>query len=48
MDKKELKFYDVPTCEVVMLKIEAPLLDASSDPKTNPFHDSTFETEEGE
>ena len=26
MDKKELKFYDVPTCEVVELKASAALM----------------------
>ena len=29
MDKKELKFYDVPTCEVVELKSSAALMAGS-------------------
>ena len=29
MDKKELKFYEAPACEVVELKLQGPLLDAS-------------------
>ena len=48
MDKKELKFYEAPACEVMELKLSQPLLDGSSDPTTNPFDGSTQETEEGE
>ena len=29
MDKKELKFYEVPACEVVEMKVSAPLLEGS-------------------
>ena len=46
MDKKELKFYEAPACDVVELNVEASLLAGS--PTTNPFDDSTQETEEGE
>lgn len=44
MDKKELKFYEAPACEVVELELKAQLL-AGSDPD-NPFDDSTEETPE--
>jgi len=30
MDKKELKFYEAPACEVVMLKASSALLDTST------------------
>ena len=46
MDKKELKFYEAPACEVVELKASSALLAGS--PSTNPFDDSTPETEEME
>ena len=46
MDKKELKFYEAPACEVVELKASVNLMAGS--PTTNPFNDSTQETEEGE
>ena len=46
MDKKELKFYEAPACDVVELKTTSALLAGS--PTTNPFDDSTQETEEGE
>ncbi len=48
MDKKVLKFYAAPACEVVELNVEAQLLAGSSDPTTNPFHGSTEEIEEEE
>ena len=48
MDKKDLKFYEAPATEVVELNVEAQLLAGSSDPATNPFHDSTAEPEEME
>jgi hypothetical protein len=35
MDKKELKFYEAPACEVVELKLEGHLL-AESDPVETP------------
>ena len=44
MDKKELKFYETPACEVVELEIDAQLLAGS--PETNPFDDSTEGPEE--
>ena len=46
MDKKELKFYAAPACEVVELNVEAQLL-AGSNPD-NPLDNSTAETEEME
>jgi len=48
MDKKELKFYDAPACEVVELKLENRLLAGSDNPKENPFSGSTYEGEEDE
>lgn len=45
MEKKELKFYEVPQTETIVLELEGQLLDASSDPSTNPFDDSTSDTE---
>ena len=48
MDKKELKFYEAPACEVVELNLENQLLAGSSNPKENPFSDSTYEGEEDE
>jgi hypothetical protein len=44
MDKKELKFYESPTAEVVELNVEGQLLAGS--PKTNPFEDYTPDTPE--
>ena len=35
MDKKELKFYEAPTCEVVELNAHVALLAGSA--KTDPF-----------
>jgi hypothetical protein len=46
MDKKELKFYETPACEVVELEVESQLLAGS--PSTDPFDDSTADTEEVE
>ena len=46
MDKKELKFYEAPACEVVELNASVALLAGSAE--TNPFDGSTQETEEGE
>lgn len=46
MDKKDFKFYEAPACEVVELRVEAQLMAGSK--TTNPFDDSTQETEEGE
>ena len=46
MDKKELKFYEAPACEVVELKSSVALLAGSAE--TNPFDDSTGDTEEME
>ena len=48
MDKKELKFYDAPTCEVVELKVEASLLTASIQKPIwgAPEHDEDVEVEE--
>ena len=45
MEKKELKFYEAPELEVLSMKVEG-FFCASSDPETNPFHDSTEETPE--
>ena len=44
MDKKELKFYEAPACEVVELKASASLMAGS--PTTDPFDGSTEETPE--
>ena len=44
MDKKELKFYEAPACEVVELKASVNLMAGS--PTTNPFDGSTPETPE--
>ncbi len=44
MDKKELKFYEAPACEMVELSVSASLLAGSVE--TNPFEDSTGEPEE--
>ena len=41
MDKKELKFYEAPACEVVELKATSALL-AGSDPGENPEEESEF------
>ena len=46
MDKKDLKFYEAPACDVVELNVEAQLL-AGSNPD-NPLDNSTAETEEME
>jgi len=46
MDKKDLKFYEAPSQEVVELDAKVSLLAGSSDPETNPFHGSTEETPE--
>jgi hypothetical protein len=43
MDKKELKFYDAPACEVVELKASAALMQGSPNPD-DPFDDSKPET----
>jgi hypothetical protein len=43
MDKKDLKFYVAPSQEVVELKASKALLAGS--PSTNPFDDSTADTE---
>ena len=46
MDKKELKFYEAPACEVVELNaLQLCWLEADTD---NPFDDSTGDTEEME
>ena len=44
MDKKELKFYEAPACDVVELKASLALLAGSVDPD-NPLDDSTGDTE---
>ena len=44
MEKKELKFYEAPELEVLMMEIEGNLLDAS--PSDNPLDDSTADTPE--
>jgi hypothetical protein len=46
MDKKELKFYLAPEAELVEVELDAQLLAGS--PSTNPFDDSTGDTEEME
>jgi len=43
MDKKELKFYEAPACEVVELNVTSALLAGS--PETNPFEGNTGDTE---
>ena len=45
MDKKELKLYEIPACEVVDLEVEAQLLAGSPNPD-DPFDDSKADTEE--
>ena len=47
MDKKELKFYEAPACEVVELKLQGVLC-ASDTPETNPFHGMSPGDEEPE
>ena len=44
MDKKELKFYVAPACDVVELKASVALLAGSA--KTDPFDGNTEEPEE--
>jgi hypothetical protein len=46
MDKKELKFYEAPACDVVELEASLALLAGS--PETDPFDGSTGDTEEME
>ncbi len=48
MDKKELKFYEAPACEVVELQLENRLLAGSVNPEENPFSDSTYESTKDE
>ena len=43
MDKKVLKFYAAPACEVVELNVEAQLLAGSPNPD-DPFDDSKPQT----
>ena len=45
MDKKDLKFYEAPSQEVVELKASTTLLAGSPNPD-NPFDGHTAETEE--
>jgi len=47
MDKKELKFYEAPACEVVELKASVSLLAGSTNPD-NPMDGNTGDTEEME
>ena len=47
MDKKELKFYEAPACEVLELNAHVALLAGSANPD-NPLDDSTADTEEME
>ena len=43
MDKKELKFYEAPACEVVELKAHVALLAGSTDPENpKPGDDEEF------
>jgi len=46
MDKKELKFYEAPACEVVELRVEGQLMAGS--PIDNPLEGQTAETPEEE
>ena len=46
MNKKELKFYEAPACEVVEMELEDQLLAGSAG--TDPFDGSTGDTEEME
>ena len=46
MDMKVLKMYESPAVEIVELNVEGQLLAGS--PSTNPFDDSTGDTEEME
>ena len=43
MDKKELKFYEIPACEVMELEVETQLLAGSPNPD-DPFDDSKPQT----
>ena len=43
MDKKELKFYEAPAMDVVVLKASAALMAGSPNPD-DPFDDSKPET----
>lgn len=46
MDKKELKFYEAPACEVMELKVEGQLMAGSL--SDNPLENQTAETPEEE
>lgn len=46
MEKKILKSYEAPVVEIIEAEAEAQLLAGS--PSTNPFDDSTGDTEEME
>ena len=48
MNKKDLKFYEAPACEVVELELQSILCASPDDSQTNPFSGSTAETEEME
>ena len=43
MNKKDLKFYEAPLCDVIEVEVEAELLAGS--PNTDPFDGSTGDTE---
>ena len=47
MNKKELKFYEAPACDVVELNVKAKLMAGSVDPD-NPLDGNTGDTEEME
>lgn len=44
MDKKDMKWYEAPEVEIIEAEVEAQLLAGS--PGTDPFDDSTGDTEE--
>ena len=47
MNKKNLRFYEAPVCDIVELKVVG-MLCASDTKETNPFHDMSPSDEEPE
>ena len=45
MEKKDLKFYEAPACDIVELKVNAQLLAGSPNPD-DPFDGSSSEPDE--
>jgi hypothetical protein len=46
MNKKDLKFYEAPACEVMELELSQILCASPDDSQTNPFSGNTEEPEE--